>query len=125
MGRVADTHALLSYPTCQSLPRGHGLGPGDHKRPLQSYESFSLTVVATDEAGSPTLGHHRAPGGGHRHVNDPTAPAACAHPMALSSTSEVLLSPGPTATCSPFLDPACFYILQPEAEGAPLRMQGN
>lgn len=74
---------------------------------------------------NPTLGHHRAPGGEVIGVNDNIAPPFVRPPNGtVLHIREVLLSPGPPATCSPFLDPAC-YILQPEAEGAPLRMQGN
>ena len=98
------------------------------KRPLQSYESFSLTVVATD-GGQPPLWGTTVLLVEVIDVND-NRPTFVRPPNGtVLHIREVLLSPGPPATCSPFPDPACFYILQSfcslRLKGPPLRMQGN
>lgn len=124
MGRVADTcPALLPHlPEAFHVDMDSGLVTT--KRPLQSYESFSLTVVATD-GGQPPLWGTTVLLVEVIDVND-NRPTFVRPPNGtVLHIREVLLSPGPPATCSPFLDPACFYILQPEAEGAPTANAGK
>lgn len=113
MGRVSQPDprpALLPHlPEAFHVDMDSGLVTT--KRPLQSYERFNLTVVATD-GGQPPLWGTTMLLVEVIDVND-NRPVFVRPPNGtILHIREVLLSPGPPATCTHFQYPGYFYILQ-------------